>query len=186
MSSEHFNVDGTPVDAVEQDLEAAPAQGRAVAGDARLDEELVFVDQIQPVQFGARSARLIEGSGTCRASGIKSAPPITAQVFAELATDAELARVVMDAGPGASRAEEAELCPRFGRRVRLYGRSRLRDGSAVDDRAGSSQSQLAPTRDRGSPHRARSEWFPRGGPYYYHHRPWDMLDDAERQRRSGL
>ena len=24
------------------------------------------------------------------------------------------------------------------------------------------------------------------GPYYYHHRPWDMLDDDERQRRRGL
>lgn len=23
------------------------------------------------------------------------------------------------------------------------------------------------------------------GPYYYHHRPWDTLDDAERQRRAG-
>jgi hypothetical protein len=23
------------------------------------------------------------------------------------------------------------------------------------------------------------------GPYYYHHRPWDMLDDAERARRAG-
>lgn len=23
------------------------------------------------------------------------------------------------------------------------------------------------------------------GPYHYHHRPWDMLDDAERQRRAG-
>jgi hypothetical protein len=23
------------------------------------------------------------------------------------------------------------------------------------------------------------------GPYYYHHRPWDMLDDAERERRRG-
>lgn len=23
------------------------------------------------------------------------------------------------------------------------------------------------------------------GPYYYHHRPWDLLDDAERQRRAG-
>ncbi len=23
------------------------------------------------------------------------------------------------------------------------------------------------------------------GPYYYHHRPWDLLDDAERQRRGG-
>lgn len=24
------------------------------------------------------------------------------------------------------------------------------------------------------------------GPYHYHHRPWDMLDDAERERRRGL
>lgn len=24
------------------------------------------------------------------------------------------------------------------------------------------------------------------GPYYYHHRPWDTLDDDERQRRRGL
>ena len=24
------------------------------------------------------------------------------------------------------------------------------------------------------------------GPYYYHHRPWDMLDDDERARRRGL
>ena len=24
------------------------------------------------------------------------------------------------------------------------------------------------------------------GPYYYHHRPWDLLDDAERERRRGL
>ncbi|HEX4340645.1 MAG TPA: hypothetical protein VH062_32275 [Polyangiaceae bacterium] len=23
------------------------------------------------------------------------------------------------------------------------------------------------------------------GPYYYHHRPWDLLDDDERQRRAG-
>lgn len=23
------------------------------------------------------------------------------------------------------------------------------------------------------------------GPYYNHHRPWDMLDDAERARRAG-
>jgi len=23
------------------------------------------------------------------------------------------------------------------------------------------------------------------GPYHYHHRPWDMLDDAERARRAG-
>jgi hypothetical protein len=24
------------------------------------------------------------------------------------------------------------------------------------------------------------------GVYYYHHRPWDMLDDDERLRRRGL
>jgi hypothetical protein len=24
------------------------------------------------------------------------------------------------------------------------------------------------------------------GPYYYHHRPWDLLDDDERERRRGL
>jgi hypothetical protein len=24
------------------------------------------------------------------------------------------------------------------------------------------------------------------GPYYYHHRPWEMLDDDERERRRGL
>ncbi len=50
-----------------------------------------------------------------------------------LATDAELASAVMGAGAAGSPAAEAELCRRFGRRVRLYGRSRLRDGSAVDD-----------------------------------------------------
>ena len=49
------------------------------------------------------------------------------------ASDAELASAVMRAGVAGSPAEEAELCRRFGRRVRLYGRSRLRDASAVDD-----------------------------------------------------
>ncbi len=39
----------------------------------------------------------------------------------------------MGAGVAGSPAVEAELCRRFGRRVRLYGRSRLRNGSAVDD-----------------------------------------------------
>lgn len=24
------------------------------------------------------------------------------------------------------------------------------------------------------------------GPYQYHHRPWDLLDDDERQRRRGI
>jgi RNA polymerase sigma-70 factor, ECF subfamily len=50
-----------------------------------------------------------------------------------LASDAELASAVIGAGAAGSPAEEAELCRRFGRRVRLYGRRRLRDDSAVDD-----------------------------------------------------
>lgn len=50
-----------------------------------------------------------------------------------LASDAQLAIAVIDAGPVGSPAAEAELCRRFGRRVRLYGRRRLRDESAVDD-----------------------------------------------------
>lgn len=56
-------------------------------------------------------------------------------VHASMATasDAELASAVMGAGPAGSAPAEAELCRRFGRRVRLYGRSRLRDDSAVDD-----------------------------------------------------
>jgi len=49
------------------------------------------------------------------------------------ASDAELAHAVIRAGVAGSRLEEAELCRRFGHRVRLYGRSRLRDASAVDD-----------------------------------------------------
>lgn len=58
---------------------------------------------------------------------------MTAQVSIALASDAALASAVVGAGPAGSSAEEAELCRRFGRRVRLYGRSRLRDASAVDD-----------------------------------------------------
>jgi len=50
-----------------------------------------------------------------------------------LASDAELAIIVIGAGAARSPAAEAELCRRFGRRVRLYGRSRLRDESLVDD-----------------------------------------------------
>lgn len=49
------------------------------------------------------------------------------------ASDAELASAVMRAGGAGSPAAEAELCRRFGRRVRLYGRSRMRDSAAVDD-----------------------------------------------------
>jgi RNA polymerase sigma-70 factor (ECF subfamily) len=49
-------------------------------------------------------------------------------------SDADLASAIIRAGAdGGSPAAEAELCRRFGRRVRLYGRRRLRDASAVDD-----------------------------------------------------
>jgi RNA polymerase sigma-70 factor (ECF subfamily) len=58
---------------------------------------------------------------------------MTTQVSTARASDAELASAVMGGGVAGSPAAEAELCRRFGRRVRLYGRSRLRDGSAVDD-----------------------------------------------------
>jgi RNA polymerase sigma-70 factor (ECF subfamily) len=50
-----------------------------------------------------------------------------------LPSDAELASAVMRGGADGSPPAEAELVRRFGRRVRLYGRSRLRDDSAVDD-----------------------------------------------------
>lgn len=49
------------------------------------------------------------------------------------ASDGALATAVIGAGPAGSPAEEAELCRRFGRRVRLYGQRRLRDGPDVDD-----------------------------------------------------
>jgi RNA polymerase sigma-70 factor (ECF subfamily) len=58
---------------------------------------------------------------------------MTAQVSMALASDAELASAVMSSGGAGSPTAEAELCRRFGRRVRLYGRSRLRDGAAVDE-----------------------------------------------------
>ena len=58
---------------------------------------------------------------------------MSVHVAMALASDAELASAVIRAGAPGSAAAEAELCRRFGRRVRLYGRSRLRDKSAVDD-----------------------------------------------------
>jgi RNA polymerase sigma-70 factor (ECF subfamily) len=58
---------------------------------------------------------------------------MTAQGSMARASDAELASAVMSGGGAGSPTAEAELCRRFGRRVRLYGRSRLRDGAAVDD-----------------------------------------------------
>jgi RNA polymerase sigma-70 factor, ECF subfamily len=47
-------------------------------------------------------------------------------------SDAELASAVTFGGAEGNSAAEAELCRRFGRRVRLYGRRRLQE-SAVDD-----------------------------------------------------
>ncbi len=54
---------------------------------------------------------------------------MTTAISMAQASDAELASAVIGAGLAGSPAAEAELCRRFGRRVRLYGRSRLRDGS---------------------------------------------------------
>ena len=47
-------------------------------------------------------------------------------------SDSELATAIIRGGAAGSAAAEAELCRRFGRRVRLYGRRRLQD-SAVDE-----------------------------------------------------
>src|SRR6187401_784720 len=41
-------------------------QGRAVAGDPRVDEELVFVDQVQPIQLGREFAATEEHTGRGR------------------------------------------------------------------------------------------------------------------------
>src|SRR5436853_19394 len=51
------------------------------------------------------------------------------------ATDAELARTIIEAPPGSAPAEEAELYQRFARRVRLYGLRHLRDDEAARDLA---------------------------------------------------
>jgi RNA polymerase sigma-70 factor (ECF subfamily) len=58
---------------------------------------------------------------------------MSADASTQLASDADLASDVIRAGALGSPAAEAELCRRFGRRVRLYGRRRLRDDSAIDD-----------------------------------------------------
>jgi len=47
--------------------------------------------------------------------------------------DATLARRVAQASPGADREAEAELCRRFGSRVRLYGLRHLRSDAAAAD-----------------------------------------------------
>lgn len=49
--------------------------------------------------------------------------------------DGELARRILGAPPGGSRADEAELCSRFAPRVRLYGLRHLRDEHAAADLA---------------------------------------------------
>jgi len=51
------------------------------------------------------------------------------------ATDAELARTIIEAPPGSAQAEEAELYQRFARRVRLFGLRHLRDDEAARDLA---------------------------------------------------
>ena len=48
------------------------------------------------------------------------------------ASDGDLARRVVAAGPGAAEAE-GELCRRLARRLRLYGLRHLRDAAAADD-----------------------------------------------------
>ena len=44
----------------------AMVQGRAMAGDPRVDEELVLVDQVQPVQFSRELAATEEHAGRGR------------------------------------------------------------------------------------------------------------------------
>ena len=44
----------------------ALVQGRAVAGDSRVDEELVFVDQVQPIQLGRELAATEQHAGRGR------------------------------------------------------------------------------------------------------------------------
>lgn len=58
---------------------------------------------------------------------------MSAHASMALASDADLANAVIRAGAAGSPAAEGELCRRFGRRVRLYGRRHLRDDSAIDD-----------------------------------------------------
>jgi hypothetical protein len=53
----------------------ALVQGRAVAGDPGVDEELVLVDQIQPVQLGRELAATEERS--INATGVKSDESVT-------------------------------------------------------------------------------------------------------------
>ncbi len=48
-------------------------------------------------------------------------------------SDADLARSIAAASPGAAQAAEAELYRRFARRVRLYGLKHLRDEGAAQD-----------------------------------------------------
>jgi RNA polymerase sigma-70 factor (ECF subfamily) len=47
--------------------------------------------------------------------------------------DASLARRIIGSAPGRDAAAEAELCRRFGARIRLYGLKHLRDAAAAAD-----------------------------------------------------
>lgn len=73
-------------------------------------------------------------------------------------SDGELAGFIQAAAPGAARREEAELCRRLGKRVRLFGLSRLRDRSTVDDLV----QRVLISRGRRSIARAASSpyWYP--------------------------
>jgi FAD binding domain len=79
---------------------------------------------------------------------------MTAQASTTQASDAALASAIIDAGAAGSPAAEAELCRRFGRRVRLYGRSRLRDGSVPPN------DELPPPPNDGLPAPPRDELPP--------------------------
>jgi RNA polymerase sigma-70 factor (ECF subfamily) len=67
------------------------------------------------------------------ASVVLSSRAMSVLVSPAAASDLDLASSIMGSGARGNPAAEAELCRRFGRRVRLYGLRRLRDRSAVDD-----------------------------------------------------
>ncbi len=56
----------------------ALVQGRAVAGDPGMDEQLVLVDQVQPVELGRELAASQEVPGRGRLHRISYSPPRSA------------------------------------------------------------------------------------------------------------
>jgi hypothetical protein len=54
--------------------QSALVQGRAVASDPGVDEELVLVDQIQPVQLGRELAATEEYAGRRRVLELRRSP----------------------------------------------------------------------------------------------------------------